>query len=110
MKIVIYGLTITSSWGNGHATTYRSLSGPWPAEATQSTSSKRMWSGTATTAILPQPDFCTVHLYEDWAATSRELIALASDADVIVVGSYFPDAIAASRAAVQCRVRPCVVL
>lgn len=25
MKIVIYGLTITSSWGNGHATTYRSL-------------------------------------------------------------------------------------
>ena len=25
MKIVIYGLTITSAWGNGHATTYRSL-------------------------------------------------------------------------------------
>ena len=25
MKIVFYGLTITSSWGNGHATTYRSL-------------------------------------------------------------------------------------
>ena len=25
MKIVVYGLTITSSWGNGHATTYRSL-------------------------------------------------------------------------------------
>jgi len=25
MKIVIYGLAITSSWGNGHATTYRSL-------------------------------------------------------------------------------------
>jgi spore maturation protein CgeB len=26
VKIVIYGLTITSSWGNGHGTTYRSLS------------------------------------------------------------------------------------
>ena len=25
MKIVILGLTITSSWGNGHATTYRGL-------------------------------------------------------------------------------------
>ena len=24
-KIVILGLTITSSWGNGHATTYRAL-------------------------------------------------------------------------------------
>ncbi len=25
MRIVILGLTITSSWGNGHATTYRGL-------------------------------------------------------------------------------------
>jgi hypothetical protein len=25
MKIVILGLSITSSWGNGHATTYRGL-------------------------------------------------------------------------------------
>lgn len=25
MKIVIVGLSITSSWGNGHATTYRGL-------------------------------------------------------------------------------------
>ena len=25
MNIVIIGLSITSSWGNGHATTYRSL-------------------------------------------------------------------------------------
>ena len=25
MRIVIYGLTITSSWGNGHATLWRGL-------------------------------------------------------------------------------------
>jgi len=25
LRIVILGLSITSSWGNGHATTYRSL-------------------------------------------------------------------------------------
>ena len=25
MKIVVLGLSITSSWGNGHATTYRGL-------------------------------------------------------------------------------------
>ena len=25
MKIVFFGLSITSTWGNGHATTYRSL-------------------------------------------------------------------------------------
>ena len=25
MKIVVFGLTITSSWGNGHATLWRAL-------------------------------------------------------------------------------------
>ena len=25
MKLVVFGLTVTSSWGNGHATTYRGL-------------------------------------------------------------------------------------
>ena len=25
MKLVIFGLTVTSSWGNGHATTWRGL-------------------------------------------------------------------------------------
>ena len=25
MKLVVLGLSITSSWGNGHATTYRGL-------------------------------------------------------------------------------------
>ena len=35
MKIVILGLSITSSWGNGHATTYRSLIGGWPRAGTK---------------------------------------------------------------------------
>ncbi|HEY5030577.1 MAG TPA: glycosyltransferase, partial [Candidatus Angelobacter sp.] len=25
MKIIVFGLSITSSWGNGHATTFRAL-------------------------------------------------------------------------------------
>ncbi len=34
LDIVVLGLSITSSWGNGHATTYRALRRDWPRAAT----------------------------------------------------------------------------
>ena len=98
MKIVIYGLTITSSWGNGHATTYRSLSRALARKGHTIHFVEKDVEWYRNNRDLPQPDFCQVHLYEDWLREGRELIALASDADVVLVGSYFPDAIAASRA------------
>jgi spore maturation protein CgeB len=98
MKIVIYGLTITSSWGNGHATTYRSLSRALARKGHKIHFVEKDTEWYRNNRDLPQPDFCQVHLYEDWLRDGRDLIALASDADVVLVGSYFPDAIAASRA------------
>jgi len=98
MKIVIYGLTITSSWGNGHATTYRSLAKALARKGHKIHFVEKDVEWYHNNRDLPQPDFCTVRLYEDWARENRELIALASDADVTLVGSYFPDAIDASRA------------
>jgi spore maturation protein CgeB len=98
MKIVIYGLTITSSWGNGHATTYRSLSRALARKGHKIHFVEKDAEWYRNNRDLPQPDFCQVHLYEDWLRDGRDLIALASDADVVLVGSYFPDAIAASRA------------
>ena len=92
MKIVIYGLTITSSWGNGHATTYRSLvkalarrghsvvfveqDAPWYRENRD----------------LAKPEFCGLLLYSDWQSDAQKLTAVSGDADVVVIGSYFRDA------------------
>ena len=55
MKLVVYGLTLTSSWGNGHATTYRSLLKALPAGATRSRSSKRTSSGIAAIVTCRNP-------------------------------------------------------
>ena len=98
MKIVFYGLTITSSWGNGHATTYRALAKALAARGHSIHFVEKDVEWYRSHRDLPRPAFCTVHLYEDWAAEARSLVALSADADAIVVGSYFPDAKAASAA------------
>lgn len=101
MKIVIYGLTVTSSWGNGHATTYRSLLKALHARGHQIHFVERDVEWYRSNRDLPQPSFCTVHLYDSWEAESAPLLALSKDADAVVVGSYFPDAIAATHALVD---------
>ena len=97
MKIVFYGLTITSSWGNGHATTYRSLLKALARRGHRIHFVEKDVEWYRSNRDLPKPAFCTVHLYDDWSADRHTLLQLADDADVVVVGSYFPDAIAASR-------------
>ena len=97
MKIVIYGLTITSSWGNGHATTYRSLCKALAARGHRIDFIEKDVEWYRSNRDLPAPPYCSVHLYDSWESGAAALIALASNADAIVVGSYFPDAIAATR-------------
>lgn len=96
MKIVIYGLTITSSWGNGHATTYRSLCKALARRGHRIHFVEKDVEWYRSNRDLPQPAFCTVHLYSDWAADHQPLLELAADADAIIIGSYFADAISAA--------------
>ena len=97
MKIAILGLTITSSWGNGHATTYRSLCKALQKRGHAIDFLEKDVEWYRSNRDLPEPTFCTSHLYEDWDTDGRSTACrLASEADVIVLGSYFPDGIAAA--------------
>ncbi len=96
MRILILGLTITSSWGNGHATTYRSLCQALDARGHEITFVEKDVSWYRDTRDLPQPSYCTLELYQDWTSEQQRLLVLARDADVVIIGSYFPDAIAAA--------------
>jgi spore maturation protein CgeB len=98
MKIVIFGLTITSSWGNGHATTYRSLIKALAARGHKVHFVEKDVPWYRNNRDMPDPGFCTVQFYDDWDASARALICARADADATVVGSYFPDAIALTRA------------
>lgn len=92
MKIVIFGLAITSSWGNGHATTYRSLCKALARRGHQIHFVEKDVEWFRDNRDMPRPEFCKVHLYTDWKESERTLIRLIKDADAVVVGSYFPDA------------------
>ena len=101
MKIVIFGLAITSSWGNGHATTFRSLCRALARRGHQIHFVEKNLEWFRDNRDMPHPEFCTVHLYTDWNESARKLMRLSKDADAIVVGSYFPDAIAATEALLE---------
>lgn len=98
MKIVVYGLTVTSSWGNGHATTYRSLLKALSRRGHEIVFVEKDVEWYRSNRDLPCPQFCTVELYDDWITEESRLLSLSKDADVVVIGSYFPDAILASEA------------
>jgi len=97
MKIVIYGLTITSSWGNGHATTYRSLINALSTRGHQIHFIEKDVEWYRNNRDMPKPPYCTVHFYEDWKVDAKDLVRKSADADAIMIGSYFPDAIALTK-------------
>ena len=97
MKIVVFGLTITSSWGNGHATTYRSLLRALYRRGHTIVFVEKNVEWYRNNRDLPEPGFCTVKLYDNWIEESPALLSAFSDADAVLVGSYFPDAVAATR-------------
>ena len=63
MKIVILGLSVTSSWGNGHATTYRGLLGGLASRGHEVLFLERDMPWYANTRDLPQTARWTTELY-----------------------------------------------
>src|SRR5689334_2889213 len=93
MKIVIFGLAITSSWGNGHATTFRALCKALHARGHRIVFFERDTYWYADNRDLPRPEFCDVRVYEEWSEIRRVARAEIRDSDVAMVGSYFPDGV-----------------
>jgi len=89
MKLVAFGLSLSSSWGNGHATTYRALLRAFRDRGHEVAFYEwdAPWYGGAH-RDLPDPDFCRLVLYPDWDAVAVEALAEAREADAVLVGSY----------------------
>ncbi len=96
MRISILGLTITSAWGNGHATTYRSLCRALHARGHSLRFLEKDAPWYRGHRDLPEPPFCSVSFYEEWAEASTWMREAAAESDLLVLGSYFPDGIAAA--------------
>jgi spore maturation protein CgeB len=94
MRIVILGLTITSSWGNGHATTFRGLVCGLSRRGHQVTFLECDKPWYAAHRDLPRPSFGTTILYDTLAGLEDAHTPTIRDADLVIVGSYVPEGIA----------------
>lgn len=97
MKLVVLGLSLSSSWGNGHATTYRALLKAFAARGNEVLFLERdvpWYAGRH--RDLADPDWCDLRLYQDRAELERYAPALAA-ADAVMVGSYVPDGVDVGR-------------
>lgn len=94
MRIVIFGLSITSSWGNGHAVTYRSLVHGLSERGHDVLFLERDMPWYAENRDLPCPPYGRTILYSSVRELRRKFRAEVRDADLAIVGSYVPEGIA----------------
>jgi spore maturation protein CgeB len=93
MKLVVFGLSISSSWGNGHATLWRGLVDALSALGHRIVFFERDLPYYAEHRDLPELPFGRLILYPDWPAVVSLAAQELADADVAIVTSYCPDGI-----------------
>jgi spore maturation protein CgeB len=96
MKLVVFGLTVSSSWGNGHATLWRGLIGALAAHGHRVVFFERDVPYYAFTRDLGELPGLTLALYGDWESARARALPELADADAAMVTSYCPDGAAAA--------------
>src|SRR3954452_15617156 len=96
MKLVVLGLSLSSSWGNGHATTYRALLKAFASRGHDILFLERDVSWYRSNRDIAEPGYCRLHFYgalEQLRHWSDEI----RSADAVIVGSYVPEGMEVGR-------------
>ncbi len=101
LSIVILGLSITSAWGNGHATTYRALVRELCARGHDVLFLERDVPWYARHRDLERPPYARTELYGTVDELRERFAPRVRDADLVIVGSYVPDGIEVGRWVVE---------
>lgn len=96
MKLVIFGLAVSSSWGNGHAVLWRALIRAFGERGHHTVFFERDVPYYADNRDLTCLEGGRLVLYRNWAEVLPEASRQLSDADAGMVTSYCPDALAAT--------------
>ncbi|MDG5815362.1 glycosyltransferase [Chitinispirillales bacterium ANBcel5] len=91
--IVIMGLTITSSWGNGHATTYRGLMKELSARGHKVLFLERDMPWYACNRDTPELSHGKIELYSSIDELKQKYLSVIQKADLVIVGSFVPDGV-----------------
>jgi len=91
VKLTIFGLTLSSSWGNGHATPYRALLRGLHRLGHQCVFYEKDVEYYYWRRDFASCDYCELVLYPEWQAVRARALADAARSDVVIVGSYCPE-------------------
>jgi spore maturation protein CgeB len=94
MKLVVLGLSLSSAWGNGHATTYRALLAAFAARGHDVLFLERDVPWYASNRDLTDPDYCCLAFYDSVAELEARWAREIAEADAVIVGSYVRDGVA----------------
>jgi spore maturation protein CgeB len=97
LKLVIFGLSISSSWGNGHATLWRALCRALGRRGHRVVFFEKDVPYYALHRDMIEIPGCELRLYGDWNGIAGEAQRELADADVGMVTSYCPDGRNAAR-------------
>lgn len=98
MKLVIFGLSVSSSWGNGHATLWRGLIRALAGAGHRVAFFERDVPYYAASRDMHELPGGRLVLYTEWPGIVSSAMAELSDADAAIVTSYCPDGVAATDA------------
>ena len=90
MKLTVFGLTISSSWGNGHATPYRAILRALGRANHQVTFYEKDVEYYARRRDFFTCDYCRLVLYPEWEHVRASALADAAASDVVLCASYCP--------------------
>ncbi len=91
MNITIFGLTLSSSWGNGHATPYRAIIRALHHRGHRVSFFEKdvdYYARRRDFAVCP---YCELNLYTSWDDIRARALRQAAASDVVIVASYCPD-------------------
>src|SRR5689334_9003046 len=92
MRLVIFGLTVSSAWGNGHATLWRSLIDALDRAGHRIVFYERDVPYYRAHRDLPAlAGNAKLRLYRTWADVREEAEREVAEADTAIVTSYCPD-------------------
>lgn len=90
MRIVILGLSVTSSWGNGHATLYRGLMRALAMRGHEVLFLEHDKPWYAANRDLPEPPFGRTVLYDGVDTLRGRFGRALREADLVMLGSFVP--------------------
>jgi spore maturation protein CgeB len=91
VKITIFGLTLSSSWGNGHSTPYRAILGALHRRGVHVVFYEKDVSYYAVHRDFSACDYCELRLYSAWDEVRQHALQDVRDSSVVITASFCPD-------------------